>query len=95
MSEKTKRINATGKTEEEKKATRKAIEKKNNEAKKMLYDRKSITAPIKTQFNDRVKEAAIKRNISDNQYIIEAVEKQLTADGYPAPTGTADEKKEV
>lgn len=85
MSEKQKRMNVTGKTDEERKATRKATEKKNNEDKKMMYDRKSITAPKHTQFSNRLKAAASQKNISDNQYIIEAVEIRLTLDGYPAP----------
>lgn len=48
-----------------------------------------------TKTKERIEAAASAAGIKPAQYIRNAVESKLTADGYPAPTGTADEKKEV
>ncbi|GEM_PF-6926061 len=72
-------------SEKEKKTRMHVIEGNKKEWDKVQYDRIGIATKKENKTRDRVNAAAAKKEISAQQYMISAIEKQLTLDGYPAP----------
>jgi len=61
------------------------VEGNKKEWDKVQYDRIGIATKKENKTRERVNAAAAKKEISAQQYMNNAIEKQLTEDGFPAP----------